>query len=359
VLSVDGRVLDANQAARDLGELVGRPLAEASFWKQGASELADKIAVASRGYPVRCELAARALGSDATLELSIKPIEDALGPMLLVEGRDVTTQRRLVEATRSEDERLRAVLAHAPVVVFTQDKDLKYTWMANDAARFEEADEIKRRVLTTGEEARSEVKIRRGTQDVILDLVLSPTRGEDGAVTGLMGVAIDVTSQRRGEEDLDRLVRKLDEERRWLRTVIAHTPVGVILIQGTRGERIVANPRAQGLLGRPWRTEPAILRFRGAMCDPAGAPCAKRALIASRALAGETVHEEAVLVDADGQATPLVLSAAPICDADGTVHGAVVLLEDVSRLRRTTSMPPPVTPDPSARWSSSAPPDFD
>src|SRR5215831_6040767 len=45
-----------------------------------------------------------------------------------VVARDITEQRQAQEALRLTEERFRVALKHAPVVVFSQDLQLRYTW---------------------------------------------------------------------------------------------------------------------------------------------------------------------------------------------------------------------------------------
>jgi len=50
-----------------------------------------------------------------------------------VVARDITSQKQADEALRLSEERFRVALKNAPVVVFSQDVQLRYTWI-NSAA---------------------------------------------------------------------------------------------------------------------------------------------------------------------------------------------------------------------------------
>jgi PAS domain-containing protein len=191
------------------------------------------------------------------------------------------------------------------------------------------------------------------------EFCFSPIADEGGIISMILVEARDVTAQkrlasaaesellarRRAEADRDELMIATEDEKRWLRTVIAHAPVGIVLLRGARGERIVVNPFARPFLGEPARCDETIVRFDGTLCAPGGAPCARRPRLAVRALGGETiVGEEALLRRADGRDARLLLSASPILDASRTIYGAVLLIKDISKLR--ASMPPPPLP----RW---------
>ncbi len=207
-----------------------------------------------------------------------------------------------------------------------------------------------------GYPSRCELALRTAGHDTALyELCFTPIVDEADAVAMILLEARDVTAQkrmseaaateiivrRRVEADRDDLARSAEEEKRWLRTVIAHAPVGVVLLRGARGERVIVNPFARPFLGEPVRSEETIVRFDGEMCAPGGAPCSRRMRLAVRALGGETiVGEEALLRRADGREARLLLSASPILDARGTIYGAVLLLKDISKLRSSSAPPP-------------------
>ena len=211
ILTPDGNVLETNAAAADLlgvaaSAIAGRSFTDALWWSGGPDAEAvvrERVALAAKGYPSRCELALRTAGHDTALyELCFTPIVDEADAvaMILVEARDVTAQKRMSEAAATE-----------------------------------------------------------------------------------------IIVRRRVEADRDDLARSAEEEKRWLRTVIAHAPVGVVLLRGARGERVIVNPFARPFLGEPVRSEDTIVRFDGEMCAPGGAPCSRRMRLAVRALGGETI----------------------------------------------------------------------
>jgi PAS domain S-box-containing protein len=93
----------------------------------------------------------------------------------LVLAHDVTERRRAERELRESENRFRIALAASPVVVFEQDRDLRYTWIHNPAPDFvpdsvlgrtdeellgkggAELSELKRHVLETGSGVRREV----------------------------------------------------------------------------------------------------------------------------------------------------------------------------------------------------------
>lgn len=133
-------------------------------------------------------------------------------------------RRRHVEAElRLVSDRFSFAVSHSPVVLFTQDRDLKYTWVANTptflptqailgrtdrellpAADAERLTAIKRQVLDNGMGVREEITLHLVGGNRSLDLTLEPLRSAAGAVTGLSGAVIDITSDKARKEALRR-----------------------------------------------------------------------------------------------------------------------------------------------------------
>jgi PAS domain-containing protein len=125
-----------------------------------------------------------------------------------------------VEKLLAESERhMKDGLARSRVVITTQDRDLRYTWLFNADTRFESAvgklmsefakpeqylpaDRIKRRVLETGQVEQAILKLpdHRGHQRTY-DMTVTPTLSE-GEVIGLTTVTVDLTDLLSAQEEL-------------------------------------------------------------------------------------------------------------------------------------------------------------
>jgi PAS domain S-box-containing protein len=134
-----------------------------------------------------------------------------------------------IELAQTED-RLRLALSHSPVAVFEQDRELRYTWasatlLAPDAPQVligksdrdilspedaEVLEAIKRSALESGVPQRGEVSIFWDGNTRHLDLTVEPLRDQDGTVTGIMGIAVDVTDRAHLENRLRRQARQLE-----------------------------------------------------------------------------------------------------------------------------------------------------
>ena len=164
---------------------------------------------------------------------------------------DVTGRRRAEEALRDSEQRLRILtdrfqtaLEASPVVAFTQDRDLRYTWVYNPAlakdpdaivgkrdhdvferqADADVTEAMKREVLRTGEARREEVRVLEKGVEHVFDLIVQPARDEHGQVSGVTCAAIDITDATRAEEAL----RTRNDRLRLLSTTAS-----LLLLRGT------------------------------------------------------------------------------------------------------------------------------
>lgn len=251
---------------------------------------------------------------------------------------------------RERESRFELALAHAPVVLATLDRELRYTWihpdrdewiaailgrtdfdilMPHEALRLQL---LKRRVLDVGLPVQEEVSITWQGKLRTFQLTAAPIRDPWGTVTGVALAAIDVTRRVREAGARELLLSQREDERSWLLTVIDRSPVGILLVEtGPDGDRITTNRRAVELIGHyldPVRGREAMV---GRLLRPDGTPFTREDLPSARALRGERVSmEEAILRRLDGRRIPVVVSAGPVVDAAGRQAGAIVTFDDIS-----------------------------
>lgn len=165
---------------------------------------------------------------------SLKDLERA-NDMLKAENLQLSDKvGRSRREIRRINERFETALTGSNISVFTQDKDLRYTWIHNP--RFgKEADEVigctdqdllpeetaaelepvKRQVLETGETASTFFALdSEETGTISLDLIVHPTRDSSGNIDGVLCTAIDMTEKNLYEIRLASLASQLAEANR-------------------------------------------------------------------------------------------------------------------------------------------------
>lgn len=168
---------------------------------------------------------------------------------------EIAERQQMEEALRSSEQRFRVALQNSPTFVFSQDSELRYTWVYNpnretqiqrvigqsdaeimapeDAQRLTA---IKQRVLTTGVGTREEVFITVNEEIRYYDLTVEPLLGSIGDVVGITGAATDITIIRIREQQL---------------RAIFEQSLDAITIIDNLGVYQEANPAACQLFGLP------------------------------------------------------------------------------------------------------------
>jgi formate hydrogenlyase transcriptional activator len=148
---------------------------------------------------------------------------------------DITDRKQAEEALRISEERLRAALKNAPIRVFNQDRDLRYTWTHNLWSGRSERDflgktdeevfgpetaarmkALKQAVLETGQGKREMLALATDGELSYFDASVEPLRDVSGTVVGVNSTYMDVTHLQRLTEDLRQAKEKLAEEKYYL-----------------------------------------------------------------------------------------------------------------------------------------------
>jgi len=157
--------------------------------------------------------------------------KDQLGPLLLERSiRYAIERKRVEEELRRSQERFKVALRHSPIVVFNQNKDLRYTWVYNpppnspeesflgktDTDIFlpteaEHLTKIKRRVLESGEGTRSEVQVTIENKLFYYDLTVEPLYNASHEIIGLTCATMDITNRKQAEEELRKAHDELEQ----------------------------------------------------------------------------------------------------------------------------------------------------
>ncbi len=166
------------------------------------------------------------------------PVRDADGRIMAWAGinLDISRLKQAQEELRLSRERFELAIKDSPIVVFTQDRDLRYTWIYNPALGFTAAQAIgktdeelrdprdvmelvacKRSVLETGVGQRREfVMADPDGVPHTFDTTVEPLRDESGAIGGLTMVSVDITDVKRREQEAQENAIRVELGRRLL-----------------------------------------------------------------------------------------------------------------------------------------------
>jgi two-component system cell cycle sensor histidine kinase/response regulator CckA len=186
-----------------------------SEWPRMQTSYADAIAEGTLGA-IECQLRTR---DDDVLPAVVTGAHTDLDGrhVLMLEFQDMTEARRVQEALRIAEERLRTVVAASPIILFAMDRDGVITLSEGRGLSplglepgqvvgqsvfelYRDHPQIPDAVRRTlgGEEVSCVVQIG----GVAFDTSYAPMRTGDGEIVGVIGVATDVTERRQLEEQL-------------------------------------------------------------------------------------------------------------------------------------------------------------
>ena len=151
------------------------------------------------------------------IALTVSPVKDEAGNVVGASAiaRDISKHKQAEAALRLSEERFRVALKGAPVIVFTQDLQLRYTWINSPALAWDRQDyvgktdaeilgdqeaarltAIKQEVLRAGVGSRTEVSVAFEGMMHYFDLIVEPLRDAGGTLLGLICSATDITSSK-------------------------------------------------------------------------------------------------------------------------------------------------------------------
>ena len=154
--------------------------------------------------------------------LAIVSVGFAWGRQQRIRGlqADLLAGRQKHENLRQSEERFWVALQNSPVIVFNQDRELRYTWINQPISPWSEGylgktDEeiigvadggrlsaLKRPVLQTGIGVRKEWSFIHGGEERVYDINVQPLRNQENDIVGITCASTDVTELKRTEERL-------------------------------------------------------------------------------------------------------------------------------------------------------------
>jgi len=218
--AVDYRYLDVNPAFERLTTLpvknpVGRTVRELLPGREPALEIFERV--------VRTGANERFATTSQGRSFEAHAWREEAGHFAVV-FTDVTERRRIAKALQEAEERFRALVSSTPDHLTIQDRNLRYTLVANPQMGLREQDMlgktdhdflckenadrlagIKRRVLETGNSAHVELSLDSPTgEPFFFEGSYVPKSDAAGRIDGLIGYFLDVTKRKRAEQALTR-----------------------------------------------------------------------------------------------------------------------------------------------------------
>lgn len=245
LLTPDGVLLEANQAALDFAglraeDVVGRPFWDAHWWQVDEAtpeRLRAAIAEAAAGQFVRYEAVVCGRGMQRTpIDFSLKPITDERGRVVLLvpEGRDIGEMKAARAALRESEERFRSAFEAAAIgmaivspegrfekvntalcdiVGYPREQLMQLTFQEITHPDDLEADLDQARRLAAGEIRDYQMTkryIHRAGHVVWIRLAGSVVRDEHGGVLHFVAQVEDVTAARENQQSLERMLEEKD-----------------------------------------------------------------------------------------------------------------------------------------------------
>ena len=297
------------------------------------------------------------------------PLLDGAGQVCAWHGilRDISERMRLEEELRASASRYRTLIEQLPAVVYIQAADELRTPLYFSPSIQTLTGETPEEVLAFGEnwlelvhpedrarvaaeEARTaglgtifQVEYRRRRRDgsyVWVHDECAPFRDDAGQIIAWQGVMLDISERMRAEvAETESRVR--EEQRDQIRIILDHLPAGVLILSGPDAHVEQANTAATQMIFGP-AAAPGMLPVLGRdfrWLGGDGKPPTHGQCPDVRALRGEVVgHEQLLLERQDGRRVPVLVRAALLPDATGQNPRAVLVLQDVTRLREAEQL---------------------
>jgi two-component system, cell cycle sensor histidine kinase and response regulator CckA len=335
----DGVIRYWNTAAQSLfgwtaEEVTGQPLRHIVPVDAGAERSAAALRSAADWtgeLPVR-----RRDGTRILVGVTLSALRDSSGEVI---GRigistDVTERREAENALRESEQRLRLFVDSLPAVMWTTDRDLRITSIRG--AGLARLGDIAGRALglhiSEFAQAPNLVRSARALEGVpvtsetewngrFFDMHIEPMRDPEGVITGTVGIALDVTERRRSANDAAQYFELL-------RTVVDAAPLAIIVVD-EHSRVSLWNRAAERMFG--WRSHEVL----GSVL-PHVPPEERAEFERARARVREAARPGKIKgrrVTKDGRSLEVVVTAAAVPGPDGSYHGTIGIVEDLTQQR--------------------------
>ncbi len=339
----EGRFIDANDTALDLLGYDREEISNLSFTdliddSQFPAALAaiDEIKrTGGQARPNSFRLRRRD-GAFVDIEVAAAVVQRE-GRPAVIQGiaRDITEQKRAEEALRDSEERLRAVIANAPVILFMIDGEGVFTlsegkglealglrpgeFVGHSVAEvYGDSPEIIESLgrALAGEDISGTIEVG----GVMFETRYTPIKDSNGRIAGGIGVATDVSDRRRAEDALR------ESEAKYRR--IFETVQDIFYCTDAKGIITEISPS----VGRWGYTREELIGTQ--VLDVYDDPEERASLLKMLLERGEVTDYEVHLTAADGEVVNASVGSHILRDADGTVVGVEGFLRDIRERKK-------------------------
>ncbi|MEJ6480828.1 PAS domain S-box protein [Nostoc punctiforme UO1] len=272
-----------------------------------------------------------------------------------------TAKRRAdtnLQQLRVSEERFRLALSSSDIVVFQQDRDLRYQWIHNPqgldtaeemlgksddelfpASVAEQLKAIKLKVIETGVSTREEVYLTTCKEDRYYDLLVEPLKDTDNSIHGITCAAVNITKRKQAElekarlhQELQQAVQQKDESLALLNAWLTSSPVGLAFLD-TELRYVYANEALAAINGIP-QTQHIGRTFREVLPEWAAQiePVFEQVMQTGQPLLNQEVSGETY---PPGVYRYGLVSYYPVSLPDGLLLGVGISSIDITQLKQT------------------------
>lgn len=255
-------------------------------------------------------------------------------------ARAQTLAAEMTQALRQSEQRFRVALMNSNISVYSQDRDLRYTWLFNPAAGLDarriigktdyqlarppELIALKERVVREGLTLNQELETVLLNKPHVFSLTMEPLRDDSGDIVGLTAAAVDVTS-------IKQVRRELTETEARFRTVFEHAALGIMLTEIAGGAVIAVNPALQAMVGYDER-ELQTLPPRHYVYPEDRQPI-EQIVAALASSEGNAYKMQERYLRKDGRTIVGSLTVSLVRDSEGEPRYLLWMVEDITELR--------------------------
>jgi PAS domain S-box-containing protein len=270
-------------------------------------------------------------------------IQDSSNKNVVIESnRDITQRKKDENALKLSEQRISDMIESINDYIYSLDKDWNFIYVNETSARdigHTSSELVGKNIWKTvsklaGTELEKEFAYVMNNREIrqfewktlytesIREFTIYPS------AEGITVYGKDISKRKKAEEEII-----LEKNR--LETILETSPTAIIIVESD-GKISYINKRAKQIYGvdiSGLDLISAISKVKSKKIDGSDYPLGESP--SGRALKGETVHNEEMLLEQpDGTLIPILGSAAPIFNADGKVNAAVAIFEDITERKQ-------------------------